>query len=542
MVAPVLALAGFMGSGKTSVGRALAESHGYEFVDLDDVVVADAGMSVERMFAERGEREFRQLELAALRRILRRDPTPSTLVLALGGGTPSTAEARELLASGCTTVWLCVDEQVAWERSQGTTRPLAQDRASFRALAKERRAVYASVADWAVDTAGLDIPRIASRLAALLPRPLPNTVTPAEWQAEVRGADCVSQIWGGPGRGRLLAQWSQELWAKGRRAVVLTDTNIVQCRRRELKQLAGLEAIGEHGVVVLPAGETSKTLDSARTCWDTLAKQRVHRDDVLVVVGGGVVGDLGGFVAATYLRGLPLWQIPTSVVAQVDSSVGGKVAVNLDYGKNLVGTFYQPQRVLVDPAYLITLPDAEVRNGLGEVLKYALLMGEGLLEHLESSAQALGRMDLDEWSEVSRRCVGYKAAVVQRDERDRGERAVLNLGHTTAHAIERCTGYGRVGHGFAVALGLLVALRVSEEVVECPRELRTRTTEVMERLGLPTRLELPPVRDLLEAMQWDKKVEAGTSGFVGLSALGSPVRGMDVPRSVLAAALEEVRV
>ena len=229
-------------------------------------------------------------------------------------------------------------------------------------------------------------------------------------------------------------------------------------RGRRLGQtvVAGHLAVGAAAddVLTLPPGETTKRVETAARCWEWLAARGARRDDVVVALGGGVVGDLAGFVAATYLRGVGFWQVPTSLLAQVDSSVGGKVAIDLDAGKNLVGAFYQPDLVVVDPDTLATLPGAELAAGLGEVVKYGLLAGEGLLGRLEADAGgAAGARCARARARSSGECVAYKAAVVESDELDEGPRAVLNLGHTVGHALEVTHGYGVLAHGVAVGLG-----------------------------------------------------------------------------------------
>ncbi|OFV84466.1 MAG: hypothetical protein A2W26_13750 [Acidobacteria bacterium RBG_16_64_8] len=260
-----------------------------------------------------------------------------------------------------------------------------------------------------------------------------------------------------------------------------------------------------------------------------------------MALGGGVIGDLAGFAAATYQRGVSLWQIPTSLVAQVDSSVGGKTGINLELGKNLVGAFYQPDLAVVDPVTLGTLPRDEYINGLGEVVKYGLLHTGSLFTRLEENSEAVVERDPGVVGDLVKKCVTYKAAVVEEDERDQGRRAVLNLGHTTAHALEVARGYGSISHGRAVALGLLVALVVSERLLGLDRSIRDRTLGLLDSFGLPRVTELPDMESLLAAVGRDKKTLASTRGFVGLRAIGDPVWGLDVPAVIMREALEGLR-
>jgi 3-dehydroquinate synthase len=254
-----------------------------------------------------------------------------------------------------------------------------------------------------------------------------------------------------------------------------------------------------------------------------------------------VVGDLAGFVAATYHRGMGLWQVPTSLLAQVDSSVGGKTAINLSVAKNLVGAFYPADLVLIEPATLATLTEREYTGALGEVVKHALMSSDDELGRLEREAAAIRSRDVAIMSELVKRNVWFKASVVEEDELEHGRRAVLNLGHTTAHALEATMGYGRLNHGQAVALGLLVALSVSEEVLGLDKAVRRRTESLLDKLGLETTVELPSVESLMALTAYDKKVKPDTSGFVGLRSIGQPQWGIDVSSETLGRALEVIR-
>jgi len=338
----------------------------------------------------------------------------------------------------------------------------------------------------------------------------------------------------------LLRALAAEVADRGARLFTITDENVHREWGGLLGELAGQPA-GQVPALVLDPGEQSKSVAGLERCWEWLAAAGARRDDVVMAVGGGVVGDLAGFAAATYQRGVGLWQIPTSLLAQVDSSVGGKTAVNLVSGKNLVGTFYQPDMVIIDPDTLATLPPEEFANGLGEVVKYGLLSGEPLLASLELRREAIVDREPSTMSDIVRACVGYKAEVVEEDEFDTGRRAVLNLGHTTAHSLEAGLGFGRIGHGEAVALGLLVALAVSERLLGLDPALRERTRNLLNAVGLRTAIALPPLEVMLAAAGRDKKVKAGSSGFVGLRAPGEPVWGLDVPGGVFADAVEVIR-
>ncbi len=268
---------------------------------------------------------------------------------------------------------------------------------------------------------------------------------------------------------------------------------------------AGLEVVP----VPVPDGEEAKTLGTLESVYARLAAARVGRDDLVVTLGGGVVTDLGGFVAATWHRGLPVVHCATTLLAQVDAAVGGKTGVNLPAGKNLVGAFHQPAAVLCDTATLLTLPEREVRNGLGEVAKYGFIADPEILGLLERHPAAAVAGDPGVLTEVVVRGVGVKARVVAADEREAGERALLNYGHTLGHAVEVVTGYGRYRHGEAVALGMVFAARLAERLGVADAGLAERTVELLRPLGLPTGgLDADPDA-LLAAMRGDKKARGG---------------------------------
>jgi 3-dehydroquinate synthase len=361
------------------------------------------------------------------------------------------------------------------------------------------------------------------------------------WSRRLSGTRSPSLVLGGPGALDRLPEQAANAARVGSRLFVFTDENVSAVWGLPILRLMG-GAAHVDDVFVVPPGETSKSVTRLLECWDWLAARGARRNDIVVALGGGVVGDLAGFSAATYLRGLSLWQIPTTLLAQVDSSVGGKTGVNLEAGKNLVGSFYQPELVIADPATLATLPENEYVGGLGEVVKYGLLLGEDLFRVLEANSGAVTARDQEILGDLVHRCVEYKADVVDEDELDQGRRAVLNLGHTAAHALERTLGYGAISHGRAVALGLLVATELSEGLLGLDPKVRVRTRGLLETLGLPVSVELPPVESLVAAASRDKKVIAGTTGFVGLAAIGAPVWGVDVPSSRFAQALEVIRV
>jgi 3-dehydroquinate synthase len=335
----------------------------------------------------------------------------------------------------------------------------------------------------------------------------------------------------------LLARVGRECARLGlsRSCAIISDRNVAP-RYGEAARNALTKAGFDARVVTLPAGETAKSLKVLESCYNQLAAQRLERKSFIVALGGGVVGDLAGFVAATYLRGLPFVQVPTTLLAQVDSSVGGKVGLNLKAGKNLVGAFYQPRLVLCDLATLASLPMREYRAGLAEVIKYGIIYDARLFERLERDLPQLLRRAPRTLAAVVARCCEIKADVVRQDETESGLRAILNFGHTFGHALEAISHYGKYLHGEAIAIGQVMAAKLSEQVLGLPASEVERIERLFRRAGLPTQLALsaPDRRKILPAMRLDKKVSAGEIKFVLARRIGTVEFGHQVPATLLA--------
>jgi 3-dehydroquinate synthetase/shikimate kinase len=457
-----VALIGFMGAGKTTLGVDVAERLGRRFVDLDRELEKSVRRSIPELFEERGEAEFRVLEAELTIEALRNE---RPAVLALGGGAVATPKITRALAEHALTVFLDVDPETAWGRTRGGGRPLARDESSFRALYDERLPLYRECAD-----------------------------------AVAHDADGVVLAAGGIRVEEGAFERLAELVPEGELELI-ADAMVLGLHRPTL----------EAPVHALRAGEEAKSLGAVERLWREL---RLARDGTIVAFGGGCTTDAAGFAAATYLRGVRWVAVPTTLVGQVDAAIGGKTAVNLPEGKNLVGAFHWPARTVIDPRLLETLPEGEQRAGLAEVVKTGLLEGEPLWELPVT--------------ELVSRCAAYKTAVCMRDPHEEGERAVLNLGHTFAHALETAGGFERVSHGEAVALGLLAALRLSG--------LETATVEEVLK---PERARVN--RDAAwAALARDKKARNGRPRLVLLEAPGRPVAGIELPEEQVRAALDQL--
>ena len=312
-------------------------------------------------------------------------------------------------------------------------------------------------------------------------------------------------------------------------------------RRYAKNAMASLRAAGFAPVLItVPAGETSKSLEAVQTCCDQLARHRLERKSFIVALGGGVVGDLAGFVAAVYLRGIDFVQAPTTLLAQVDSSVGGKVGVNLPAGKNLVGAFYQPRFVLCDLSALATLPMRQFRSGLAEVIKYGIIRDAALFGRLEKNLGLLLERNPAVLAETVARCCEIKAEVVARDERDGGLRAILNFGHTIGHALEAISGYGKFLHGEAISIGQVAAAKLSVAVSGLPAGEAQRIEALFRRAGLPAAMQLSARQQarLFVAMRLDKKVSGGEIQFVLARRIGKVETGRKASPALIAKILQ----
>lgn len=325
----------------------------------------------------------------------------------------------------------------------------------------------------------------------------------------------------------------------GQRCAVISDSIVARTfARRALQSL--LDAGFDPVLVTVKPGEKSKALKVVHSCYDQLALHRLERNSFVVALGGGVVGDLAGFVAATYLRGIGFVQVPTTLLAQVDSSVGGKVGVNLRAGKNLVGAFYQPRVVLCDLDTLKTLPPREYRAGLAEVIKYGIIYDRALFAKLERDLPKLLKLDPATLASVVARCCAIKADVVGQDETESGLRAILNFGHTIGHAIEAISGYGKYLHGEAISIGQVAAAELSAALAGLPPADAERIANLFREAGLPTSIRLNPAQreKLFAAMKLDKKVSAGEIKFVLAERIGKVLWGQKVPQELIETVLE----
>jgi shikimate kinase/3-dehydroquinate synthase len=531
----VIFLVGFMGAGKSTVGHRLAERLGLPFHDADRAIEERAGAPITDVFETAGEAGFRDLE----RTIVAALASGPEAVIALGGGAPEDPATLEVLGESCTVHLDVGFEEVMRRIGDGSGRPMLA-REDPKALFVRRRALYRRAAALTVASDGREPTEVAEAIAAELARGRrpggggDDAVRTRTVRVEVPGA--AHEVVVGSGIAGSLAGCLPAL-PDAEKAFVVTHPSLEGLAGGAARSLedAGLEV--SWGLVV--EGEASKSLATSGRLLEELAQAHLHRTDLVVGFGGGVVTDLSGYVASTYLRGVAVAQVATSLLAQVDAAIGGKTGVNLPGAKNLVGTIHQPAVVVCDVDLLATLPRAELVSGLAEVVKYGLIAEPDLLDTIEDGAPAILAAEPAILTEVVARSAAIKARIVAADERERGERAHLNYGHTFAHAFEHAAGYGAIRHGEAVALGMMAAAhlarilgRLDDEDVEAHRR-------ALASAGLPTSADFDP-GELEGAWSLDKKYRRAVR-FVLLSALGRPEAGVAAPASEVHEAIERLR-
>ncbi|MFW6182372.1 MAG: 3-dehydroquinate synthase [Chloroflexota bacterium] len=523
-------LTGFMGTGKTTVGRLLAARTGRTFVDTDELIVQRTGKTVAQIFAGDGARAFRALEAQVAQELA----AERGLVIATGGRLMLDGDNAAALEANNLVLCLSAEPEEILSRiaGDGVRRPLLEtDDPAKRVheLLQERAEGYGRYAQ--IATSNRPPNAVAQEILQEFelalqeePKPRPGHVLatyPGGSYDVVVGSNLLQRL-------PALAQLDSSHF------VVVTDSNVGPLYSSFIERAAG--------VITIPAGEQHKTLQTVERLYSRFLGAGLDRSSTVVALGGGVVGDVAGFAAATYMRGVRLVQCPTSLLAMVDASVGGKTGVDLPQGKNLVGAFKQPAVVIADVETLRTLPPAEFSAGMAEVVKHGLIAGASLLQQLEREQWrwpppfAGGRLQT-----LITQAVRVKRDVVQDDPFEGGRRAILNLGHTFAHAIEQVSGYA-VRHGEAVAMGLVAATALSADLGHCDAALQERIERILNALHLPTRIPRELAAEaLFEAMGNDKKKAQGKLRFVLVRDVGDVFVTDDVPREAVLACLRKLQ-
>ncbi|MEO8955839.1 MAG: 3-dehydroquinate synthase [Ktedonobacteraceae bacterium] len=510
-------LLGLSGSGKSTVGRILAERLGKPLVDIDALIEKECGKRIATIFAQQGEEHFRALETRVLARVA---TTEQSAVIATGGGIVMQRENLTLMRKHGVCIYLSVDPATALQRLRAQhamaqvdgispeIRPLLagpDPLTNLRNLLTTRAESYED-AHFTCSTEGKSAEQVAQEIIAMLiSSDEISGIVPLVRRIQVgQGYDVVVD-WGGLGR---LGYYLKRLGLPPR-IFLITDSNVKQLYGSMLTGTL-LAAGFDPSIYTVPAGEASKSPSQLSAIYDWLLEQRAERREAIVALGGGVVGDMAGYAAATYLRGVPLVQVPTSLLAQVDAAIGGKTGINHPRGKNLIGAFYHPRLVLADPATLLTLPVRERTEGWAEVVKYGIILDTKLIALLEENAEILrdfSHPPAQLLCQIIAQCIALKAAIIEEDEREQGRRAILNYGHTVAHALENVAGYGELLHGEAVSIGMVVAAAIAQQAKMFTETGVTRQNRLLKALGLPvTYVGTVQAQDILAAMQLDKKV------------------------------------
>ncbi|HQT46249.1 MAG: 3-dehydroquinate synthase [Acidocella sp. 20-63-7] len=527
-----IVLVGLMGAGKTAIGKRLAAQLGLPFFDADQEIERAAGITIAEIFAKHGETYFRAGEKRVIQRLL----SNGRIVLATGGGAFMDPETRANIRERAISVWLRCSLPILLQRVQGRThRPLLNvgDPAEIlQRLLNERGPLYAQAditVEGSEDPPNVTTSNVLDALAAYTsPRRVEVKLSQSRYEVLV-GDNLLVRA------GTLIAPVLPQP-----RCVIITDETVAALHLPTL-QNSLTEAGISHSVLTVPPGEPSKNLQTWQKLVDSLLTQKVDRHTTIIALGGGVVGDLAGFTAAATLRGLPFIQIPTTLLSQVDSSVGGKTGINAPQGKNLIGAFHQPNLVIADTGVLASLPLRERRSGYAEIVKAALIADAPFYEWCETHAETMLNGNFSLMAEAVQRAVHFKAEVVGDDEREtkpNNGRALLNLGHTFAHTLEAETGYGKgLLHGEAVAIGLVLATHLSAALDLCPQEDTSRVAAHLQSVGLPTQIVGLPTENLLGHMKQDKKMRNGKLTFVLTRGIGQAFTSSDVPEEAVRATL-----
>ncbi|MGW8224441.1 MAG: 3-dehydroquinate synthase [Anaerolineales bacterium] len=519
------------GSGKTLIGEILAENLALPFVDLDQRIESQTGISIPQIFAQRGEAGFRQIEKQALLEMSKMNWG----VIALGGGALLETESRILAEKSGSLICLSASKEILFERLSSTQakRPLlgqgtdqSPQLVQLDNLLAQRSAHYASFANQ-IET-GTSSPQQVAReiqirlgvfhVRGMAGRTFPNHVNGTEAERpETPGYDVrISPI---------LDRIGEALSMRGMAGPValVTDQNVADYYLNRVKK--SLLAAGySTRSIILPPGESTKTMPSVSSLWQEFLEAGLERKSTVVALGGGVVGDLAGFAAATYLRGIAWVNVPTTLLAMVDASLGGKTGIDLPAGKNLAGAFHAPQVVLVDPSTLLTLPQAEQRSGMAEVIKAGVIRDPVLFDLCRREWQEIEAG----WGEIIPRSMAVKLDIIEADPYEKGLRAVLNYGHTVGHAVEVLSNY-KLRHGEAVAIGMVAEARLAEEIGLAKQGLADEIRDVCQQIGLP--VEIPAgylPEEIIKTIQLDKKRADGKVKFALPIKIGEVSPGIDV--------------
>jgi shikimate kinase/3-dehydroquinate synthase len=540
-----IAIIGFSATGKTVVARKVAERLNWTFIDTDNEIVKLSGKSIPEIFKQEGEDKFRRLERQVLKQACRGERT----VIATGGGAIVDPKNQDLLIETSVVVCLEARPETIYRRlrhdalysTNPVVRPLLAGEKPLERIKqlKAKRQLFYTAGDWTVHTDNLTVDEVSREVIRgwqYLNQSKP--AAEADIACRVQTPTAEYPVFVGWGMLDKLGERMKQVGLSGT-ANIISDETVFSIYGSGVKKTLRKAGFAVNCYVV-PAGEASKNIDQAINIYDFLVEHRVERNDVIVALGGGMVGDLAGFVAATFLRGLPWLQVPTTLIAMTDASIGGKVAVDHPRSKNLIGAFYQPWLVLADVKTLSTLSRRELASGWAEVIKHGLILDTDFFQLLDKNAHKLIKLERNITTEVISRSAAIKCRIVSEDEKETGIRTLLNYGHTVAHGLEAATGYGRFLHGEAVSIGMMAAARLSQRLGLLSSEAVERHKAIFHKFGLPTDCSGVSLKDVLAAMELDKKVRAKAIRWVLLEDIGRAVIRIDVPEKDVLTVLQEV--
>ncbi len=542
-----IAIIGFSATGKTVIAQKVAECLNWTFIDTDDEIVKLSGKTIPEIFKQDGEDKFRRLE----RQVLKQACQKEQAVIATGGGAIVDPKNQDLLLE--TSVLVCLEAQpeTIYQRlrhdalysANPVVRPLLAGEKPLERIKqlKAKRQLHYTVADWTVHTDNLTVDEVSREVINgwhYISRRQGEQSTEADLACRVQTPTAAYPVFVGWGILDKLGIKMKQAGLSGA-ANIVSDETVFSIYGNAVKKTLEKAGFTVNSCVV-PPGEASKNINQAVKIYDFLIEHRTERNDVIVALGGGMIGDLAGFVAATFLRGLPWLQVPTSLIAMTDASIGGKVAVDHPRGKNLIGAFYQPRLVVADVKTLTTLQQRELTSGWAEVIKHGLVLDADFFQFLEKNAKELVKLERDITVKVIYRSAALKCRVVSEDEKETGIRTILNYGHTVAHGLEAATSYGRFLHGEAVAIGMMASARLSHHLGLLSTKAVERHRTILQKFGLPTDCSGVTLKDVLAAMKWDKKVRSKAVRWVLLKDIGQVLMSSEVPEKDVLKVLQEV--
>ncbi len=513
-----IVITGFMGSGKSTIGKEIAKRLSMEFIDTDDLIEKREALPIPEIFDRFGEEYFRKIENEVVLSLKGKNDS----VISTGGKTLLFRRNLDILSKNAIIITLIVHPGILWERlSDDERRPVIRGvkKEEFMEIYKERASKYEKLPN-KIDISGLDEDGSIEKIFEFL--------TEKTREIEVKVGDRSSKIT----FKRFLLKNLKEIFTEDTGKIFLMcDENVFRIYSKYLKELTPY-------YYLISGGDRSKNIKNVERLWRWLLNENIKRDSVIISMGGGVIGDICGFVSSTILRGVTHYQIPTTLLSMLDSSIGGKNGINFDSMKNAIGTFNPPDKVFIDPLFLLSVPKKEISAGIVEVIKAGLIGDSGIIDLIEGNLHFIKNLDLNLTEEIIFRSINVKKRIVEDDPFERNIRKFLNLGHTLGHAVESYYRY-KISHGEAVGIGLIYALEISERLVFCPFELKERIKNLIQKLGLKVKIRAK-IKELLELIKMDKKSTEKGIDFVLLKNLEKPFLMRNIPHKILFDSLKEV--